>query len=131
MNSEDGQVYTVWILQFSCFTKYNSMQSKHKQTKCKHVKCNSFLSTYHYTKSKNYLKRRYRICHWIPMFFGTPCIKFCLQSLFILKVTWKGETVYRSIYVYIIHETVYHFYRSIYVYIIHETVYHFYRSIYA
>ena len=37
----------------------------------------SFLSRYHYTKSKNYLKRRYRIRHWIPMFFGTPCrIKF-------------------------------------------------------
>ena len=33
-NSEDGQVYSVCILQFSCFTKYNSMQSKHKQTKC-------------------------------------------------------------------------------------------------
>ena len=33
----------------------------------------SFLSRYHYTKSKNYLKRRYRIRHWIPMFFGTPC----------------------------------------------------------
>ena len=33
----------------------------------------SFLS-YHYTISKNYLKRRYRIRHWIPMFFGTPCM---------------------------------------------------------
>ncbi len=33
MNSEDGQVYSVCILQFSCFTKYNRMlQSKHKQT---------------------------------------------------------------------------------------------------
>ena len=29
---------------------------------------------YHYTKSKNYLKRRYRIRHWIPMFFETPCM---------------------------------------------------------
>ena len=28
MNSEDGQVYSVCILQFSCFTKYNRMQSK-------------------------------------------------------------------------------------------------------
>ena len=36
MNSEDGQVYSVHILQFSCFTKYNRMQSKHKQTNCKH-----------------------------------------------------------------------------------------------
>ena len=33
----------------------------------------SFLSRYHYTKSENYLKRRYRIRHWIPMFIGTPC----------------------------------------------------------
>jgi len=32
----------------------------------------SFLSRYHYTKSKNYLKRRYRNRHSIPMFFGTP-----------------------------------------------------------
>ena len=28
----------------------------------------SFLSRYHYTKSKNYLRSRYRIRHWIPMF---------------------------------------------------------------
>ena len=33
----------------------------------------SFLSRYHYTKSKNYVKRRYRIRHWISMFIGTPC----------------------------------------------------------
>ena len=32
----------------------------------------SFLSRYHYTKSKNCLKRRYRIRHWIPMFIGHP-----------------------------------------------------------
>ena len=36
MNSEDGQVYSVYVLEFSCFTKYNRMQSKHKQTNCKH-----------------------------------------------------------------------------------------------
>ena len=35
-NSEDGQVYSVCILQFYCFTKYNRLQSKHKQTKCEH-----------------------------------------------------------------------------------------------
>ena len=34
----------------------------------------SFLNRYHYTKSNNYLKRRYRICHWIPMFIGTLCM---------------------------------------------------------
>ena len=28
MNSEDGQVYSVCILQFSCFTKYNRMCSQ-------------------------------------------------------------------------------------------------------
>ena len=39
----------------------------------------SFLSRYQFTKSKNYLKRRYRIRHWIPMFIGTPCI---------LKLSW-------------------------------------------
>ena len=69
MNSgEDGQVYSVCIQQFSCFTEYNRMQSKHKQTKCKHSRRNSYrlrLSQYryHYTKSKNYFKRRYRIRH--------------------------------------------------------------------
>ena len=34
----------------------------------------SFLSRYHFTNPKNYLKRRYRIRHWIPMFIKTPCI---------------------------------------------------------
>ena len=42
MNSEDGQVYSVCLLQFSCFTKYNRMQSKHKQTKCEHSRRNSY-----------------------------------------------------------------------------------------
>ena len=32
----------------------------------------SFRSSYRYTKIKNYLKRLYRIRHWIPMFIGTP-----------------------------------------------------------
>ena len=40
----------------------------------------SFLSRYHYTKSKNYLKRRYRIRQWIPMFIRTPCIKLFLKN---------------------------------------------------
>ena len=60
----DGQVYSVCILQFSCFMKYNRMQSKHKQTKCDETLTEySFLSRYHHTKSKNYLKSRYRIRH--------------------------------------------------------------------
>ena len=67
MNSEDGQVYSICIPQFSCFTKYNRMQSKHKQTKCEQADETltdySFLSRYHYTESKNYLNRRYRIRH--------------------------------------------------------------------
>ena len=41
----------------------------------------SFLSRYHYSKSKNYLKRRYRICHWISMFIGTPCTYQCFIIL--------------------------------------------------
>jgi len=50
----------------------------------------SFLSRYHYTKSKNYLKWLYRIRHWIPMFDGTPCI---LQTYFFhlfnnIKISW-------------------------------------------
>ena len=62
MNSEDGQVYSVCILQFSCFTKYNRMQSKHKQTKCEHSIRNSWIR------------------HWIPMFIGTPCTWAFLQA---------------------------------------------------
>ena len=41
----------------------------------KNLTNNCFLSRHHYTKSKNYLKRRYRITHWIPMFIGTPCMR--------------------------------------------------------
>ena len=41
MNSEGGQVYSFFILQFSCFTKYNRMQSKHIQTKWEHSRRNS------------------------------------------------------------------------------------------
>ena len=70
MNSEDGQVYSVCILQFSCFTKYNRIQSKHKLNFSLSQNVNiadetitdySFLGRYHYTKTKNYLERRYGI----------------------------------------------------------------------
>ena len=65
MNSEDGQVYSVCILQF--FTKYNRMQSYiNKQIlniADETLTDYSFLSSYHYTKLKNYLKIRYRIRH--------------------------------------------------------------------
>ena len=43
----------------------------------------SFRSRYHNTKSKNYLKRRYRIRHWIPMFSGTPCRFYTTKYLLI------------------------------------------------
>ena len=39
---ENSEVYSVCILQFSRFTKYNRMQSKHKQTKCEHSRRNSY-----------------------------------------------------------------------------------------
>ena len=71
MNSEDGQVYYVRILQFSCFTKYTRMQSKHKQTKWDHnrrrnsyrIQITAFSVGNRYTELKNYLRRRYRIRH--------------------------------------------------------------------
>ena len=70
MNSEDGQGYSVCILQFSCFTKYNRVTVCSQNINKKNVNIAdgiltdySFLSSYHYTKSKNYLKRRYRIRH--------------------------------------------------------------------
>ena len=47
----------------------------------------NFLCRYHYTKSKNYLKRRYRIRHWIPMFIGKPCT---LPS----SIAWPSYTIY-------------------------------------
>ena len=53
----------------------------------------SFLSGFHYTKSKNYLKRRYRIRHWIPMFIGTPCIEssyLCVKSKIKEIQSWTG-----------------------------------------
>ena len=68
MNSEDGQVYSVCILQFSCFTQYTTVcsQNINKQNVTmtdETLTDYSFLSRYHYTKSKNYLKRRYQIRH--------------------------------------------------------------------
>ena len=38
----DGQVYSVCILQFFCFTKYTLMQWRHKQTNCKHSRRKSY-----------------------------------------------------------------------------------------
>ena len=75
MNSEDGQVYSVCILHFSCFTTVCSQNINKQNVNIAdetHTDY-SFLSRYHYTKSKNYSKRRYRIRHWIPMFIGSLC----------------------------------------------------------
>ena len=68
MNNEDGQVYSVCILQFSCFLLSSTVcrQNINKQNvniADETLTDHSFLSRYHYTKSKNYLKRRYRIRH--------------------------------------------------------------------
>ena len=68
MNSEDGQVYSVCLLQFSCFTKYTTLCSQNINKQNVNIEDEtltdySFLSRYHYTKLKNYLKRRYRIRH--------------------------------------------------------------------
>ena len=80
MNSEDGQVYSVCIycnflvLQSTIVCTQN-INKQNGNLADETLTDYSFLSRYHYTKSKNYLKRRYRIRHLIPMFIGTPCIK--------------------------------------------------------
>ena len=52
----------------------------------------SFLSRYHFTKSKNYLKRRYRIRHWIPMFIGTPCmIDYYYRKFHLSSISWTPD----------------------------------------
>ena len=65
MSSEDGQVFSVCILQFSGFTKYNRMQQNINKQNAniadETLTDYSFLIRYHYTKSKNYLKRRDQI----------------------------------------------------------------------
>jgi len=65
MNSEDGHFYTTVCSQN--INKQNVNIADEPLTDY------SFLSRYRYTKSKNYLKRRYRIRHLISMFIGHPC----------------------------------------------------------
>ena len=55
MNSEDRQVNTLFV--------YCNFLGLLSTTGC----------SQNINKSKNYLERRYRIRHWIPMFFGRPC----------------------------------------------------------
>ena len=64
MNSEGGKVYSICILQFSCFIvqlvqpyAVKTLTNKPDETLTDY----SFLSMYNDTKSKNCLKRRYRI----------------------------------------------------------------------
>ena len=42
MSPQDEQWTVYCTLQFSCFTKYTLMQSKHKQTKCEHSRRNFY-----------------------------------------------------------------------------------------
>ena len=69
MNSEDGQVYSVCNYDFLVLRSTTvSSQNINKQNvnialADKTLADYSFLSRYHCTKSKNYLKRRYRIRH--------------------------------------------------------------------
>ena len=63
-SSEDGQVYSVCILYCSCFTNCTPVCSQNINKQIVYIADEnltdySFLSRYHYTKSKNYLKRRY------------------------------------------------------------------------
>ena len=96
MNSEDGQVYYVYsvsLLQFSCFLSTTvCSQNINKQNvdiADETLTDYSFLSRYHYTKSKNYLKRPYLIpslnsyVYWDTLYKNEAV---CLTSLYsILK----------------------------------------------
>ena len=85
MNSEDGQVYSAFVycnflVLLSTTVCSQNINKQNVNIADETLTDYIFLSSYHYTKSKNYLKRQYRIRHWIPMFIGTPCMgcKFAL-----------------------------------------------------
>ena len=67
MNNEDGQVYSVCILQFlvllSTTVCSQNINKRNVNIADETLTDFSFHSRYHHTKSKNYLKRRYRIRH--------------------------------------------------------------------
>ena len=100
MNREDGQVYSFVYCNFLillsttvCGQNINKqILNKADETLTDY----SFLSWYHYTKSKNYLKRRYRIRHWIPMFIGTPCRKEYIGSYTYIYICTCKSRVERS-----------------------------------
>ena len=82
MNSEDGQGYSICILQFSCFSKYNRMPSKNINKQNVNIADvtftdYSFLSRYHDTKSKNYLKDDIEFVTEFPCLLGHPY--FCVN----------------------------------------------------
>ena len=65
MSSQDEQVYSVCILQLilvllSTAVCSQNINKQNVNTADETLTNYSFLSRYHYTKSKNYLKRRYR-----------------------------------------------------------------------
>ena len=63
MNSENGQFYSVCILLLSTTVCSQNINKQNVNIADETFTDQSFLSRYHYTKSKNYLKRRYRIRH--------------------------------------------------------------------
>ena len=84
MNREDGQVYSFvycnFLILLSTTVCSQNINKQILNIADETLTDYSFLSRYHYTKSKNYLKRRYQIHHWIPMFIGTPCTTpFCIN----------------------------------------------------
>ena len=77
MNSEDGQVYSVCILQFSCLYTTECSQNINKQNVNRADKTltdYSFLSRYHYIKSKNYLKDDIEFVTEFPCLLGYPVL---------------------------------------------------------
>ena len=81
MNTEYGQVYSVCILQFSCFTNCTIVCSqninKHNVNKADETLTDySFHRRYHYTKSKNYCKDDIEFVTEFPCFLGHPVESF-------------------------------------------------------
>ena len=67
MNREDGQVYSFvycnFLILLSTTVCSQNINKQNVNIADETLTDYSFLSRYHYTKSKNYLKRRYRIRH--------------------------------------------------------------------
>ena len=63
MNSEDGQVYSNVLVLLSTTVCSQNINKQNVNIADESLTDYSFLSRYHHTKSKNYLKRQYRIRH--------------------------------------------------------------------